>query len=191
MNSVRRWPPHPPSACPKWWKGCAPMPGATGGARRAALAVLVHQRTVADRRRQGRPGQRLPHHGDRQIRRRHFHAMTGTEIPAAEGAAIVAQGALVLGRAVQIIEHHGGQPRAPHPAQIGDIDGPFQLPHAPDYGVGRETGKAGCFRRFPCAVPRRTGSDQISGINSLRRELLLASCLWRHRLPARGLRGQA
>src|SRR5665213_2173900 len=90
----------------------------------------MHQGAIAYGPQKRRPLQSLPHHGDAEIQRFDLNPVTRAVNPVLESLTIVLERGLVLGRAIQIIEYHRRQPRLRDPAQIRDVNGAIEPPHA-------------------------------------------------------------
>ena len=105
------------------------QPGPRGGAGDGELALGIGDAGEPGRREHQRVGERLAEQRRARCRPSRRRAAPGAgSVVAANAACVGGQRALVLGAAVDVVEHAAGQPALGDAAEIGDRRGPGEAP---------------------------------------------------------------
>jgi hypothetical protein len=97
-------------------------PGLPGGGGRRRFGAGPDHAAAADRRQDERKRNRLTEHRRRQVDRRQIQPVLGSEDDVIEHAAVLAQRDLVVGGAVDVVEHDAWQACAGGAPEILDVD---------------------------------------------------------------------
>jgi hypothetical protein len=122
-------------------------PGGARGARGIELAAGMDQAEVADRGEHRGEGELAAQHARAEVVARDRDGLPRPERHVLEHATVLAQRELVIGTAVDVVEHHPGQAALRPPPQVIDVDHArrCQRPRGPDHrdaGTGVRRGRS-------------------------------------------------